>query len=625
MTLQIIKPKAKGLLTGLLLAILILMPWSKSHAEQVKINSSKTENHLQIVLEWPQAVSFKARVDDAKAPSGTEGHELLLSFNKSIETFDLEKLTKNTSPWLETLHTGYDTLLLQSRNKVTYKIFSEGNKIRIDIARLLPEPARQSSEAAPENDLLITFAEKVLADNRPELMNRIFDMHGDGFLSSRPLLAAQLMLALEDRNSSLRWAQKAENLPQMTLDEQIELVGLYAKLGQSDKIGQTRNTRNLSQQIAGQLNDPNLPQSRKEDLVYAMLEVKAHEQALPHLKQLAYQQGGDWVHSYEETLTKLGRNKELTRFYRMYIKNPGLAVDEKRRIAFLFLEDNNKADALPVFKELAETASAESSDVEQLLFLWGPRPAKSDRQWLADRAKASKNEERTEWLWHLVNNGGAREAVRLAMNEPASEVTDHLFSVYVQALGELDDKKAVASALGQWMETETNPDRLFRYGTLAEDQSLLTLANTAYEKLLEVRPGDKQALKQLGWNSFYLNQWKDTQKYLGKILTRNENDWTTHYYYAEAMYLEGNISESLSFFQQTLEIIGKTSSTNPEMEMTKALSLGRLGRQKEALPIYERLLKVSPRDKKLRVNYISCLMEVGDYEQASKWLTLTAK
>ncbi|MCH7623283.1 MAG: tetratricopeptide repeat protein, partial [Nitrospinae bacterium] len=76
---------------------------------------------------------------------------------------------------------------------------------------------------------------------------------------------------------------------------------------------------------------------------------------------------------------------------------------------------------------------------------------------------------------------------------------------------------------------------------------------------------------------------------------------------------------------RTLEIIGKISSPNPTMETAIAISLERLGRKKEALVIYERLLKVLPKDKKLRLKYISCLMDVGDFEQAQKWLALTKK
>lgn len=625
MALKITQHKAKKRLIGLLMAGFFLLPLAMSFAEPVKIHSAVKNDRLQIVMDWAEKVSFKAMVDDTDSPSGAEGHELLLQFGKAIETSDLKILTKETAAWLKSIQTGYDTLLIQSKDKVTFKVSRKGKKIRIEIVRRLPLPSVQSLKADTDNDLLITFAEKVLADKQTELMRRIFDKHGDGFLVTRPLLAANLMLSLKNKGSSLRWMQRAENLPDMTLDQQIELVGLYGKLGRSNMIGQTKFTRKLGDRIARKLNDPKLPRARKEDLVYAMLEVKADEQVLPHLKLLAYQQGGDWVYPYEETLVKLGRNKELIDFFQMHIKHPDLAVDEKRRIAFRFLELNHKEDALPVFKGLAESATALSPDVEQLLFLWGPRPSKVNRKWLANRANDSKNEERTQWLRHLANAGGAREVIQLTRKEPSSGATDRLFSVYLQALEELEDKETFVRALGQWLGSETDPDRLWLYGSLAEDQSQLELANKAYEKILTSRPQDEKTLMRLGWNSFYLNQWKDTQKYLRPILTKKANDWTTNYYYAEAIYLEGHVSESLPFFQKTLALINKISSPSIEARMTKAVSLERLGRKKEALAMYERLLKTSPTDKKLRVKYISALMEAGDYEQAQNWLTLTAK
>jgi hypothetical protein len=625
MLIQIIKHKAKDSLTGFLMAGFLLLPSAMSFAEPVKIHSAIENDRLQIVMDWASKVSFKAMVDDTDSPSGSEGHELLLQFGKAIETSDLKTLTKETSAWLESIQAGYDTLLLQSKDKATFKISRKGKEIRIEVVRRLPVPPVQSVKASADNDLLITFAEKVLADKQTKLMRRIFDKHGDGFLVTRPLLAANLMLALKNKRSSLRWMQKAENLPDMTLDQQIEMVALYGKLGQPDKIGKTRHTRKLGDRIARKLKDPKLPKARKEDLIYTMLELKAHEMVLPHLKQLAYQQGGDWAYPYEETLVELKRNDELIHFYQKYIKNSGLAVDEKRRIAFRFLELNHKEDALSVFKELAESAVAQSPDVEQLLFLWGPRPSLVDRKWLANRASDSKNEERTQWLRHLANAGGAREVIQLTGKEPSSRATDNLFLVYLQALEELEDKETFAQALRQWMESETDPDRLWLYGSLADDQSQLELANEAYEKILVSRPQDEKALTHLGWNSFYLNQWKDTQKYLRPILTKKANDWTTNYYYAEAIYLEGHISESLPFFQKTLALINKISSPSIEVRMTKAVALERLGRKKEALGIYERLLKISPTDKKLRVKYISALMEAGDYEQAQNWLTLTAR
>lgn len=203
---QFIKKKTIGLLTGLLggLLIFLLPTLGYGDAKDVKVHPVIEGNRLQIILDWPKEVAFNAIVDDvlvplkkegrnkSKSTSKTNGQDLLLQFNRFLGTVDLAPLTQQASPWLESIRAGYDTLLLQSRGKVSFKIFTEGKKIRVEIVRLhSPIPPNVSKDA----DLLITFTESVLAKNRPELMLPILKKYGTGFLSPHPFLAAQLMFA----------------------------------------------------------------------------------------------------------------------------------------------------------------------------------------------------------------------------------------------------------------------------------------------------------------------------------------------------------------------------------------------------------------------------------------------
>jgi len=606
------------------------LPLSSGYAEAIKIHPLIEGNRLQIVLDWPVKVSPKATVDDVLIPiikdslnktesaSGTKGRELLLQFDRSLGNFDFEQLTQKTSGWLDSIQVGYDTLLLESSAPVSFKVFTEGKKVRIEIIR--QQPPRQK-KASGDDDLLITFAESVLAKNQPQLMRPILKKYGEDFLSPHPLLAAQLMLALKDNAAALNWTQKAASLP-LTLDQQITLVGLYGKLGQTEMISQRINIQKLADLIARELQAPSIPEPRKEELVFALLELKAYKQALPYLKQLAFNLKGDWVYSYEETLLKLERKQELIDFWRLRAKQPGLPDEEKRQLALQFLDVYSKADAEKIFKTLAETAAPNSPDVEQLLFLWGPRPAPEKRMWLLERAIASAGEQRAEWTKHLVNAGGAQEATQLAEGE---RMTDNMFAVYLEALEELDDETVIASAITQRLKTEHNPDRLFRYGTLAGNHNQLELAEAAYTKLLDVRPDDKWAIRQLGRLSFDQSRWEESRDYFERLLNKTDDDWVTNFYYAEAIFLLGKTSKARSFFQRALDLLGKTSSPTASMKMAQAHCLHRMGKNKEAQAIYENLLKVHPDDKKVRVKYISLLMDMGDFEQADKWLTLTAK
>jgi Flp pilus assembly protein TadD len=628
MALQFIKQKTIGLLPGLLGGLLILLLPNSGYGQDVKVHPVIEGNRLQIVLDWPTEVAFQAIVDDVlvsstKSTSEIKGRDLLLQFNRSLGAFDLDPLTQQASPWLESIRAGYDTLLLQSRDTVSFKIFNEGKKVRVEIVRLhSPKPPKVSKDA----DLLITFTESVLAKNRPELMRPILKKYGTGFLSPHPLLAAQLMFALKDEAAALSWTQKAANRPRLTLDQQITLLGLYGKLGQSEKISQTMNTQKLRDLIARELQAPGLTETRKEELVLALLELKAHKLALPHLKQFATRFKSDWLYPYEEALVKLEKKQELLDFWRLRAQQPGLSDEEKRQLAFQFLDAYSKDDAEKLFKVLAETAAPSSPDVEQLLFLWGPRPEANKRMWLLDKAKASAGDERAEWLKHLVNAGGAEYAIELADGELPAQMTDSMFAVYLSALEELNnDDATINSSLTQRLKTEKNPNRLLRYGTLAGNHNQYELAEAAYIKLLNTRPDDKWALRQLGRLAFDQSRWEESENYFERVLDKSNEDWVTNFYYAEAIFLLGKTSKARSFFQRALYLLGKTSSPTASMKMAQAHCLHRLGQNKEARVIYENLLKIHPDDKKVRVKYISILMDMGDFEQADKWLTLTAK
>jgi tetratricopeptide (TPR) repeat protein len=485
-----------------------------------------------------------------------------------------------------------------------------------DLIDLIIDPDNQTTPLSPST------TKKQLAAKNYELATDVLKKYGEEFLSPRPLLAARLMLSLNKESNALRWAQKAENMPLLSLNQQIELAGLYGKLERSGKFKRNFDTSSLRNRILMELQAPSLPEARQQQLVYAMLELKAHKQVLPHLKKLAYGVGGNWVFPYQETLMKLGRNQEAINFWRMRVKQSGLPVKEKRHLAFQLLESNSKADALKIFWELAETAHAESADVEQLRFLWGPRPGKEARRWLLDRAKASKGKERAGWMKHLIETGGAKEALLLTGMAPPGEVTDQQFAVHLLAVSEIQDDKDFTAEAIKALQSENNVKRLLRYGALAQDREQLDVAQTAYKKTLQIQPDKEQALRKLGGIAFQQNRYQEAQYYLGRLLNKNKNDWFANYYYAEADVSQGKTTTAIPYYQQALASIDKAPSPTLRIELARAHCLHRLGKYQEALSVYDRLIKKRPDDKEIRANIIASLIAVGELEQAQQLITL---
>lgn len=553
-------------------------------------------------------------------------HFLDIFKSRKNEQLSLQLLKNHSAPVEQ--DAGLLRLLVELEIQAGEREQSLERMIRLFKVDRLPKPVAFNlieliMEPDPRTELLKPNSTKQpLAKENYELANDVLRKYGEEFLSPRPLLAARLMFALDREASALVWVQTAEKMPLLTLDQQIELAGLYARLERSGTIQRDFDTKILRSRILLELQAPSLPETRKEELVYALLELKAHQQALPYLKQLAYNSGDDWIFPYEETLRKLGRNQEIIKFWRARIKRSGLPVEEKRQLAFQLLESDSKADALAVFRELAENAPAQSADVEQLLFLWGPRPGKEARLWLLGRAESSRGQERTLWTKHLIDKGGTKEALRLASLTPVAETTDQQFAVHMLALSEVRANTDFTLEARKSLRAEKNPDRLLRYATLAEDRELSEVAQTAYKKILQVLPDDMHALRKLGEIAFQENSFQEAQGYFRRLLNKNKQDWSTNYYYAEAEFLQGKTTTAIPFYQQSLASINKAPSLTLPMELSQAHTLHRLGKYQEALSIYDRLFAKRPNDKEMRANIISSLIASGNYEKAQQLMTL---
>lgn len=585
----------------------------------------KEELHISLFIDTGKPDRAKERVSkwlNKKFDPIVFARFLDLFKSRQNERFSLQ-LLKNYEARVEQ-DTNLLRLLVELEIQAGERQESLARLVRLFRANRLPDSlAFNLIELVMEPDSKIkpfesSLTKKQLTAENYKLAKDVLNKYGEGFLSPRPVLAARLMFALDKETSALSWIQTAESMPLLTLGQQIELASLYGKLERSGKIQRPFDTTILRNRILLELQAPSLPETRREELVYAMLELKAHQQALPHLKQLAYRRGGDWIYPYEETLRKLGRNQEVIEFWRMRIKQSGLPVEEKRLLAFQLLESNSKIDALNVFKELAETAPVQSADVEQLLFLWGPRPGKEARLWLLGRAKSSAGKERVEWMKHLIDKGGAKEALHLAAMTPPAETTDQQFAVHLLALGELRDNNAFAAQTLQSLQSEKNSNRLFRYATLAEDREQLDVAKTAYTKILQTQPDEERALRKLGGIAFQQNRFQEAQDYFRRLINKNKQDWSANYYYAEANFSQGKTTTAIPFYQQSLTSIDKAPSPTLPMELTRAHCLHRLGKYQEALLAYDRLLTKLPKDKEIRANIISSLIASGNFEKAQQ-------
>ncbi|MFQ5450076.1 MAG: tetratricopeptide repeat protein [Nitrospinaceae bacterium] len=601
-------------------------------ANEANVQYQVDESRLKIILAWKAPISFTAwvekksllpvRLNEQNAVVNTEsnipleGRDLLIRFDQAVDFQDLEILAKEIDSWIESMNTGYDTLLIRTRAPAFFKILSDPEKIIVEIKAM-----REMSpvEGLDQTAMLISFLETALDLNRPDAIASILEKYGRDFLSSRPLLAAKLMEKLNDRESTLYWVEKAESIQNLNFDQQIDLMSLYSKLELTGRAKDKLNIQELGNLIMKKMGQSSVPEQRKKDFLYTLLDLNLKEEALPYLKNFAHSGESDWVSAYEETLKKLERTEELAQFWRERSRQSNVSDEDKRNIAFQFLELNRKKDAKRIFMDLARNASPEHPDVLQLLYLWGPAADRQSREWLVSRAKASRGEELAQWMRHLISAGAVREAVDVT-EKVSSLDNPRVFAAYLEALELLEDKAHVTASLEKRLRSETDPDRLYGLGKLAESTEQYAVAEAAFRKVLKVRPEDPRTVKAMGLISYYQNHWEEAETYLERYLNLGQGDWETHYYYAETSHSLNKDSVAQDNYSRALQQIEAFSQKSYGMRMAQARCLQRLGRKKDAVKVFEQLISQNPGDKRVRADFIAALMEFGDISRAEELL-----
>jgi tetratricopeptide (TPR) repeat protein len=90
--------------------------------DTVTVQTRDLSSSAEIVLAWPQPVPYTSAID---------GRELLLQFDRPIDSTQASQLPERLPMWIEGANTGFDTLLIRAARDVSYDVRAEGTSIVI--------------------------------------------------------------------------------------------------------------------------------------------------------------------------------------------------------------------------------------------------------------------------------------------------------------------------------------------------------------------------------------------------------------------------------------------------------------------------------------------------------------
>jgi len=372
--------------------------------------------------------------------------------------------------------------------------------------------------------------------------------------------------------------------------------------------------------LAKEKNNP-LSQTQDDKLVHYLIKLKKYELAFPRLQQRALNDNQYALHDYLSLASKLHKTDEALSYLWNAIQSAPPIAKQHRQIAHKLLEFGKKHQAETLFMTLAEQASYDSPDIQQLFFLWGPRPTPPQIQWTVKRAQAASTQEKIKWLKKLIQISEYQHTLNIIQNTALITEPD-VQRLWVEAVALNGDINVSSIATHHIIDNLSDAVALQNLALFMEKKHQNALALQLWKKLHRLNSNHLAALRYLGLYEYRQNHWQKAIAYLNQYHSENTattSDIEAGYFLAESFRLTGNTAQSQSHYEKLLSSV-EYADQPTRIRLLEAIMLARVGRTQHSLSSFEQLRKQNLNDKNLISNYASILIEQGHYEAAQRIL-----
>ncbi len=390
-------------------------------------------------------------------------------------------------------------------------------------------------------------------------------------------------------------------------------VFLYADVAR--KTGQTRALAAfLTEQLQRKMTQATLV-SRLSLLVET-----APDHAKDVLKKPAISKGGVWADAYQAALRGPSDNKQMSAFLIARAAQAGASSEEKRNAAQQLLALGRKNDAVSIYLKLADKLP-DSADMQQVAFLWGPRPGAKAIEWLAGQVIAAKGDSRKKWIARLSDHGGAAELVKLVEKGQVSpeEGGVHYLSALSTA-GRVDAlDRELRAALAR---PGSDPSAI---ASLAEQWGRRDVALQAWASVVQRNADNPSAHRGLAYAFLDNSRFTDAVRHFQKFFEKASGDYSDRFAYAEALNATREQTAAQVEYRAAEKLINDIKAPTYRDRMTAALISQRLNQPDQSKSAFEQLLIERPKDTELRETYAEVLLALGENARAKAVLNGESK
>ena len=290
-------------------------------------------------------------------------------------------------------------------------------------------------------------------------------------------------------------------------------------------------------------------------------------------------------------------------------------TDFAQATAYRALEMGEKKAADTLLRQIAADAAPDSPIMQQLFYLWGPRPRPDVLDWIEARAETATGAERDAWIQKLLQMRAGDRVSRLIGGTKGAK-GDNQMAMLVEIANQKRDPAALRRALSDAIARSGDPARLKAYAQLAEGTRDRALIQRAWEALLRAAPNSPEANRTLGLIAYDEGRLIDAERYLATYLSRGPGDVDSNYFYGDTLARTGREAQAGPYYRKAYDQLLARSGRDFQHEVTRANLLRRLGKTREAAKVMEALLDERPESNAVRADYADLLIEMGDLKRA---------
>lgn len=495
--------------------------------------------------------------------------------------------------------------------------------------------------------VLEMMAREAVARTDRAAMRAIADRVTPEFRTEYPVTAAELALALDDKQEARRWADEAFRRTGLAGTERIGLAQVYIKLDAPDRaktlLASLSQEDGVSEDIAielaalfaklGLASDglalfERLAKTSKAPRVLAARTLLA-ARVRPEVREWDLA----WSDAAPGGATRIGDVMISAYYVAMDMESYALAAtlakkllaaapSEEARIRYaraLALDGRAEA-AIAIVRPLLKT-SADARAIYTLALIASVKAGKASdeetRAFLADQLRdpaLSRAEKKAlvDDLLYVKAYGIVVPVLEQLIRAGSGDYAD----LYIAALAAIRDKKQLRAMIERELKGEGDLIRLRGLANVAFQESVFDLARVAYLRILKAEPKNAEVIKRLGLMAYWGGDNGSARRYLEQYLATGADDYHADFTLGEIITQFPDWERATPYYRRALERITRVAQPTFEDRVMRAKLLYRLARFDDAIAAYETLLRQFPRERDLREQYADVLDEIGRYDRA---------